>query len=143
LDPDNRIAETDESDNSITFEVMPVLPTNLPMKFQTPIGRRANADWAINNYADVDPRSKFAADYRNGPFQYEGHNAIDAGRWGFSGQDQGIPILVAADGIVDAMQDWYFDREQASVIGPETLFELITVTDLKHSIITSPRTALR
>jgi murein DD-endopeptidase MepM/ murein hydrolase activator NlpD len=111
LDPDNRVAETDESDNSITFEVMPVLPTNLPMKFQTPIGRRANVDWAINNYADVDPRSNVAADFRNGPFQYEGHNAIDAGPWGFAGQDQGIPILAAADGVVDAMQDGYFDRE--------------------------------
>ncbi|MFN7878340.1 MAG: peptidoglycan DD-metalloendopeptidase family protein [Pirellula sp.] len=111
LDPDNRVAETDESDNSITFQIAPVLPTNLPMKFQAPIGRRANADWAINNYADVNPRSNVAADYRNGPFQYDGHDAIDAGPWGFSGQDQGIPILAAADGIVDAMQDGYFDRE--------------------------------
>ena len=111
LDPDNRVAESDESDNSITFQVTPVLPTNLPMKFQTPIGRNANADWAINNYADVDPRSSIAADYRNGPFQYDGHNAIDAGPWGFSGQDQGIPILAAADGVVDAMQDGFFDRE--------------------------------
>lgn len=111
VDPDNLVAEDNEADNSITFQVTTVLPPDLPMKFQTPIGRSANKTWAVNNYADVDPRSNFASDYRNGPFQYEGHNAIDAGPWGFYMQDQGIPILAAADGVVDAVQDGFFDRE--------------------------------
>jgi len=111
VDPDNVVAEDNEADNSITIQVTAISPPDLPMKFQTPIGRSANQTWAINNYADVDPRSNFASDYRNGPFQYNGHNAIDAGPWGFYMQDQGIPILAAADGIVDAVQDGFFDRE--------------------------------
>jgi murein DD-endopeptidase MepM/ murein hydrolase activator NlpD len=111
VDPDNIVPESNENDNSITFQIATVEPTNLPSRFRTPIGRTANRDWAINNYADIDPRPGSQADYRNGPFQYDGHNAIDAGPWGFSSQDAGIPILAAADGFVDAVQDGYFDRE--------------------------------
>lgn len=111
VDPDNLIAETNEADNTITFNMSTTVPTNLPSKFIEPIGREANQFWATNNYADVNPTSGVSVDYRNGPYQYDGHNARDAGPWGFYSQDLGIPVYAAADGIVDATSDGYFDRE--------------------------------
>ncbi len=111
VDPDNVVVEDNENDNSISFQITTIEPNDLPSKFLTPIGRTANHTWAINNYADVDPRANLRADYRNGEFQYDGHNALDAGPWGFSAQDEGIPIVAAADGIVDAVQDGFYDRE--------------------------------
>ncbi len=96
---------------SISFSATTSLPNNLPAKFIEPIGRPANQFWAVNNYADVDPRANSSTDYRNGLYQYDGHNARDSGPWGFSSQDQGIPIYAAADGVVDATSDGYFDRE--------------------------------
>jgi murein DD-endopeptidase MepM/ murein hydrolase activator NlpD len=111
VDPDNLIAETDESDNSLTFTVTPVAPTDLPSKFLTPMGLTPNKDWAVTNYADVDPRARFGADYRGGPYQYDGHDAIDAGPVDFARQDSGMPVFAAADGTVVEVEDGDFDRE--------------------------------
>ena len=41
-----------------TAPVTPVAPPNLPMKFLQPISKVMNQDWAVNNYADVDPRPR-------------------------------------------------------------------------------------
>src|SRR5262249_11171513 len=79
-------------------------------KFIRPISGTLNKDWAINNYADVDPRAGVAADYRGGPFQYDGHDAIDAQPWGFDRMDAGMPIYAAADGVVTEVLDGQFDR---------------------------------
>lgn len=112
VDPDNLIPESDESDNSTTITVTPIAPTTLASKFIQPITKTANDDWAINNYADIDPRTGSAADYRLGPYQYDGHDAIDAGPWGFDVQDQGLPLVAAADGvIIDIDGGTNFDRE--------------------------------
>jgi murein DD-endopeptidase MepM/ murein hydrolase activator NlpD len=114
LDPDNNVQETDKTDNSLTFQFTTVPPTDLPSKFIRPIGYMLNKDWAINNYADVDPRPGVVTDYRGGPFTYDGHDAIDAGPWGFNRQDAGMPIYAAADGVVSAVVDGLFDRNTAT-----------------------------
>ncbi|CAN5221315.1 hypothetical protein BH11PLA2_BH11PLA2_17390 [soil metagenome] len=112
VDPNNVILETNESDNTASFTVTPVAPTGLPAaKFITPLGRTANVDWGINNYADVNPTPTNNSDYRGGPWTYDGHDAIDAGPWGFFRMDSGFPIVAAADGTVTATADGYFDRE--------------------------------
>lgn len=111
VDPDNLIAESNEADNAISFDMSTTVPTNLPAKFIEPVGREANQFWAINNYADVNPTTGGSTDYRSGPYQYDGHDARDSGPWGFSSQDLGIPVYAAADGFVDAASDGYFDRE--------------------------------
>lgn len=111
VDPNNVVAEANETDNTLTFTLTPVAPTDLPSKFLQPIGKTFRSDWWINNYADVDPRSGFQSDYRGGDYRYDGHDAIDAGPMGFDAQDAGIPLYAAANGTVAQVQDGYFDRE--------------------------------
>ncbi len=118
VDGGSAVSESNESDNTMSFTFTPAAPTDLPSKFLLPIGRTANQDWAINNYADVDPRSGQAADYRGGTFQYDGHDAIDAGPWGFDKADAGIPIYAAADGTVTQVDDGHFDRETTATGNP-------------------------
>src|SRR5438034_4930001 len=112
LDATNSVSETSESDNALTFSFTTVPPSDLPSKFLRPIGGGGlNQDWAINNYADVDPRPGVTADYRGGPFQYDGHDAVDAGPFGFDRMDAGLPVFAAAAGTVTEVQDGNFDRE--------------------------------
>lgn len=119
IDADNTIAETDEADNSMTFSFTTAAPTDLPSKFLRPVGGAGlNRDWAINNYADVDPRSGVAVDYRGGPFQYDGHNAVDGGPYGFDRMDAGLPVFAAAAGTVTEVQDGNFDRETVAANRP-------------------------
>src|SRR5439155_15980759 len=73
-----------------------------------------NALWVIGNYADVDPRVGFRSDYRGGNFQYDGHDAIDAGPIEFAKTDAGMPIYAAADGVVTEVLDGVFDRQTAT-----------------------------
>ncbi len=111
VDGANTVSETNESDNSKTINFTPQAPTDLPQKFLTPIGLTANRDWAISNYADVNPLTGAEADYNGGNYEYDGHDAIDAGPWGFEWQDRGFPVLAAADGTVTQVFDGSFDRE--------------------------------
>jgi murein DD-endopeptidase MepM/ murein hydrolase activator NlpD len=114
VDGANQVAETNENDNTLTFTFTTVAPTDLPSKFIRPIGGTLNRDYAIGNYADVDPRSGIAADYRGGPFQYDGHDAIDAGvigTAGFAHMYVGVPIYAAADGTVSAVVDGQYDHQ--------------------------------
>ncbi len=111
VDGANSVSETNETDNSKTFNFTPQSPTDLPQKFLMPIGLTANRDWAITNYADVNPEPGVGEDYNGGDYHYDGHDAIDAGPWGFEWQDRGIPILAAADGTVTQVFDGSFDRE--------------------------------
>lgn len=111
LDSSNRVAESNERDNSLTFRFKTSLPVSLPQKLSWPIGGRDNIDWVVTNYADVDPRDGRQADYRGGAFQYDNHDAIDITLPTFQKMDQGIPVLAAADGIVRSVKDGFFDRE--------------------------------
>ena len=114
VDGANSVSETNETDNSKSFNFTPQSPTDLPHKFLMPIGLTANRDWAITNYADVNPAPGVGEDYNGGDYQYDGHDAIDAGPWGFEWQDRGLPILAAADGTVTQVFDGSFDRETAT-----------------------------
>ena len=111
VDVNNQIAETNESDNIGSQAFTPYQATTLPEKLIFPTAGVRNRDFAVNNYADMDPRSGQQRDYRNGEFQYDGHNAWDLGPMNFLGQDQGFPILAAAGGVVAEVADGNFDRK--------------------------------
>lgn len=110
LDLYNQIAETNEGDNIGSQVFTPYQATTLPEKLIFPTAGIRNRDFAVNNYADMDPRSGQRQDYRNGEFQYDGHNAWDLGPMNFLGQDRGFPILAAAGGVVAEVVDGNFDR---------------------------------
>ncbi len=111
LDSNDQLAETDETDNSQQQIFSPYQATDFPQKLIFPIDGVRNQDYAINNYADVDPRANLTSDFTGGIFQYDGHNAWDVGPANFLAQDQGIPILAAADGVVAEVADGNFDRK--------------------------------
>jgi len=112
------VAESNESDNTLTTSFTPVLPGDLPQKFAFPVAGVPHRDYSIGNYVDVDPRSGSRADFRGGPFQYDGHDAIDVGPATFGDQDRGVPILAAAAGTVTEVVDGYFDRETSASSRP-------------------------
>ncbi|MEZ6060089.1 MAG: right-handed parallel beta-helix repeat-containing protein [Planctomycetaceae bacterium] len=111
IDVDHAIAETDEGDNtgSFTFTTNPV--PDLPQPFVFPLAGTSGVDWAIGNYLDLDPRAGTGADFRGGPFHYDGHPGVDISPANFAGIDRGIAVLAAADGVVTAVQDGNPDRE--------------------------------
>lgn len=114
LDPFNQIAETNEADNSRTFTFAPFRAKNLPQKLSPVVEGSAGVDWRVMNFADLDPRPGFLRDYRGGKFTYDtptfGHDALDIGLADFSEADEGMPVLAAADGIVESISDGAFDR---------------------------------
>ncbi len=116
LDPFDQITETNESDNSWTFSFSPVRAGNLPQKLSPVVEGSAGVDWRVMNFADLDPRPGFLRDYRGGKFTYDtptfGHDALDIGLADFSAADEGMPVLAAADGIVEAINDGAFDRNK-------------------------------
>ena len=116
LDPFNQIVETNENDNSRTFTFSPARATNLPQKLSPVVEGTAGVDWRVMNFADLDPRPGFLRDYRGGKFTYDtptfGHDALDIGLADFSAADEGMPVLAAADGIVEAVNDGAFDRNK-------------------------------
>ncbi|MEM6472046.1 MAG: M23 family metallopeptidase, partial [Planctomycetota bacterium] len=111
LDSGNSVFETDEADNFISSTFSPYVPTDLPQPLLFPSGGVRNRDFAIGNYADVDPRSEMRADFAGGIFQYDGHNAWDFSPPNFLSQDKGLPIVAAADGVVTDAVDGFFDRK--------------------------------
>lgn len=111
LDVNNQIAETDEGDNARSQSFTPYQATTLPEKLIFPTAGVRNRDFAVTNYADIDPRSGQQRDFLNGVFQYDGHNAWDLGPMNFLGQDQGLPLLAAAGGVVAEVADGNFDRK--------------------------------
>jgi murein DD-endopeptidase MepM/ murein hydrolase activator NlpD len=117
LDPFNQVAETNEADNSLTFSYAPVRATNLPQRLSPVVQGTAGVDWRVMNFADLDPRPGFLRDHRGGKFTYDtptfGHDALDIGLADFSAADEGMPVLAAADGIVEAVNDGAFDRNKS------------------------------
>jgi murein DD-endopeptidase MepM/ murein hydrolase activator NlpD len=111
IDGGNSVAETSESDNTRTMTVSPGAVTGPPTKFLYPLSGKPGRNWTVMNYVDVDPRTDQAADYRGGPFQYDGHGGWDIVLANFTRMDAGTPVLAAAAGTVVEVIDGYFDRE--------------------------------
>jgi hypothetical protein len=109
VDNTNAVAETDESDNSLGLTFTPAAP-DLPEQFTWPLAGTPGVDWMVFNYVDVDPRPGAAADYRGGPYQYDGHDAMDIDLADFAAMDAGVPVYAAAGGTVTATADGNFDR---------------------------------
>lgn len=111
VDGASAIAESNEADNSQTFDVTPTTPVGPSIKFVWPVSSKPTQAWKVNNYADIDPRSGFAQDYRGGEFQYDGHDAFDIDTGTHTQMDLGVPIVAIAPGTVTYIEDGYFDRE--------------------------------
>jgi hypothetical protein len=124
VDGAGQVAESDETDNTITFQVTPAEPTDLPAKFSLPLGGAPFQDWSVVNYADVDPRSPNVADYRGGPFTYDGHDAWDITLPNFTHMDAGLPDVAAADGTVVQVVDGNYDRDTGSSATPGNFVQI-------------------
>ena len=61
------------------------------------------------NYVDLDPGAG-VADFRNGPYTYDGHNALDFTLANFAAMDAGVDVYAAAAGTVVEAHDGEFDR---------------------------------
>ena len=109
LDSDGSIAETNEADNVRSFPFTAATPTSLPAKLSWPVGGQQIRDWSITDYVDLDPRVGNFADYRGGPFSYDGHLGLDAMLTNFSKMDSGVPVFSAAAGVVTEVAGGYFD----------------------------------
>lgn len=113
IDPDDAIAEADETNNAFSFQFTPDTPSSLPQKFVTPLAGVENKDWLVNGYVDVDPTFCFDCDvdYRgNASLTRDFHNGIDFAVPNFAAADRGVDVLAAADGTVMLAQDGNFDR---------------------------------
>jgi murein DD-endopeptidase MepM/ murein hydrolase activator NlpD/Ca2+-binding RTX toxin-like protein len=110
VDGANTIAESSESDNTRSFTFSPVSPSDLPSKFLWPMGGHPNSS-SVNNYVDVNPLADQLADFRGGPYTYDGHNAFDISLANFKEMDAGVPVFAAAAGTVSETQDGNFDRQ--------------------------------
>ncbi len=113
VDGSNSVSESNEGNNEFIFNYTP-LRTNLPEKFVFPIGGEAQVDWSVVNYTDVNRNDGAAIDFKGGPYQYDGHDALDITLPSFQRMDEGVPIFAAASGVVIAAVDGNFDRETAS-----------------------------
>ena len=71
LDSTALVAETDETDNEVTFSFTPVEP-DPPFKMVNPVAGEYGEDWAVTVYADVDPRPGNESDYRDRGYVYDG-----------------------------------------------------------------------
>lgn len=116
VDNGSTLAETNESDNSITFSFTPGGPTNLPSKFQFPILGDQGKDWFINNHVDVNPDPGIAHDFTGGTMVYDGHDAWDIGvPAGFRSMDSGVGVYAVAGGVVKDVVDGNVDRHDSSL----------------------------
>ncbi len=103
VDSSNVVAESNEADNSFTFQFTPQLELP-PSAMLFPLEGEIRKDFSLGGYVDVDNSSSFH-DYRGGKLAYEGHRGIDVTPVSTELVDAGIPVLAAADGVVIYTQD--------------------------------------
>lgn len=111
VDVDNEVVESNESDNTITFEFTPVT-ASFPQLMTWPLELEPLTEAFWSNYNDVDPTSGLS-DFQGRNATYNTHNAIDSRLVTFSVQDQGVEIYAALDGVVKSINDGEFDRQTA------------------------------
>lgn len=117
VDSTNTVAESDENDNSGSAPFTPVqLP--LPSTFTQPLGGVGFRDYGFVNYTDPITAPSAFADYRGGPYTYDGHSGIDMTFPSFRDMDEGTPIFAAAAGTVLYVDDGWDDRNTTSFNNP-------------------------
>jgi autotransporter-associated beta strand protein len=123
-DPNNAIAETNETDNiaTLTFDSAP--PNTLPQKFTWPLAPQQANQVGVVNYVDVDPRGTVVADFRGGAFASDGHNGIDLDIANFTQMDSGAPVYAGAAGTVSLVEDGHPDRETSLSSLPSNRVEI-------------------
>ncbi len=116
VDVENEILEDDESDNTLVFEFTPIT-ADFPQPMIWPLETAPQTEAFWTNYNDVDPTSG-VSDFLEGSATHNGHNAIDAGPVNFVGQDQGVEVYAALDGVVASINDGEFDRQTSFNASP-------------------------
>lgn len=105
----NTVAESDETDNTISFSFT-TGQTTFAQPLRWPIEGTPYSNHAFLNYVDVDPTGG-VQDFNDGSYAYDGHSAWDIAVRGYDEQDAGIEIYAAADGVVIDTHDGEFDRQ--------------------------------
>lgn len=87
--------------------------------FSDPLGGIPFRNYGIASYVDVDPSSTSFADYRGGPYTYDGSTGIDFAFGNFTSMDEGTPVMAAEAGTVIATADGNYDRNTAASDAPD------------------------
>lgn len=84
------------------------------MRLVWPVSGVAGKDWVIANYVDHDKGTNRLRDYRGSvgedAITYDGHQGVDIEIANFRVMDKGVPVLAAAEGVVEEIHDGAFDR---------------------------------
>jgi hypothetical protein len=115
IDGADSVSETNETDNTLSFNFAPIAATDFPSKLITPIGGVPFRTWGITNYVDVNARSGEFNDYTGGPYSYDNHDGWDLALANFGSMDTGVPVYAAASGVVRLVEDGSYDRNVESV----------------------------
>ena len=109
VDGGDTVAESDETDNTLTFQFTPT-PGSPPAKYIWPVEGAPFTETYISNYVDVDPIDDEASDYTGSNAVYDGHTAWDIGVGNFNEMDLGVQLYAAAAGTVSAVHEGEYDR---------------------------------
>lgn len=103
-----------------------------PLCLAWPLEGRAGRDWVVTNYLDLDPTSGIA-DYTGATGAaaktYDGHRGIDISLATFRVMDAGVTVHAAADGVVIATTDGFFDRNTA---WPPSCNDVVNSVTIRH-----------
>jgi hypothetical protein len=111
VDGEEVVSESDESDNTGSFQFTPAVGTP-PVKAIWPVEGVPFTEIYISNYLDIDPTNGMS-DYTGGNASYDGHTAWDLGAGNFHEMDLGVEVYAAAAGTVSSVHDGEFDRQVA------------------------------
>lgn len=84
------------------------------VRFRWPLNGKSGLDYVIVNYVDDDVESNGVRDYTGAKgdlaMTYNTHTGVDMEISGFKIMDEGVPVLAAADGVVEEFFDQSADR---------------------------------
>jgi murein DD-endopeptidase MepM/ murein hydrolase activator NlpD len=85
--------------------------------FRWPFSGTRGQAWVINNYVDLDGATGAKRDYTGATGSaartYDQHKGIDIDVPSFRAMDANFPVLAAAPGVVEYVQDGFYDRNTA------------------------------
>jgi murein DD-endopeptidase MepM/ murein hydrolase activator NlpD len=108
LDSQNVVAESNESDNTMSFSFTPIQP-DPGFKMVFPVPLEHSKEFTIGGYVDVNNESGVFNDYAGGRLAYDGHEGIDITPASLDQAEAGIPIVAAAAGTITWANDGYSD----------------------------------